>query len=184
MRRECLRDRSDQRAAAGRARPQTRRDETGAWRAPGAPLRRSFRVSRRGPVLRQFTGKFTRISAEGYDEFLKALNVGFLLRKAATASTPVMEITEVDGTWSMKTSTTLKAMELKFKLGVPFDEETTDGRKCTTTVTMKGNQLITEQKAKEKGVQDVTAVRTFEDDKLTITMTMGGVSSTHVYKRD
>merc|ERR1711915_584381 len=117
----------------------------------------------------QFTGKFTRVSAEGYDEFLKALNVSFLLRKAATASTPVMEITETDGNWSMKTSTTLKSMELKFKMGVPFDEETSDGRKCTTTVTMKGNQLFTEQKAKDKGVPDVTAVRTFEDDKLTMT---------------
>merc|ERR1712189_137683 len=55
-----------------------------------------------------------------YDEFLKALNVGFLLRKAATASTPVMEITESDGNWTMKTSTSLKAIELKFKLGEPF----------------------------------------------------------------
>merc|ERR1711915_818233 len=135
-------------------------------------------------IMVNFTGKFTRVSAENYDEFLKALNVGFLLRKAATASTPVMEITETDGNWSMKTSTTLKSMELKFKMGVPFDEETSDGRKCTTTVTMKGNQLFTEQKAKDKGVPDVTAVRTFEDDKLTMTMTVGGVTSTHVYKRD
>ena len=35
--------------------------------------------------------------------------------KAATASTPVMEITESDGNWSMKTSTSMKSMELKFK---------------------------------------------------------------------
>ena len=28
-----------------------------------------------------FLGKFTRVSAENYDEFLKALNVGFILRK-------------------------------------------------------------------------------------------------------
>ena len=39
-----------------------------------------------------------------------------LLRKAATFSTPVMEITEADGTWSIKTSTTMKTMELKFKV--------------------------------------------------------------------
>merc|ERR1739845_163369 len=86
----------------------------------------------------QFTGKFTRTSAENYEEFLKALNVGFLLRKAATASTPVMEITENDGNWVMKTSTSMKTIELKFKLGVPFQEDTTDGRKCETTVTMQG----------------------------------------------
>ena len=37
-------------------------------------------------------GKFERTSAENYDELLKALDVNFLLRKAATASTPVMEV--------------------------------------------------------------------------------------------
>merc|ERR1712127_294644 len=130
-------------------------------------------------VMVQFTGKFTRVSAENYDEFLKALNVGFLLRKAATASTPVMEITENEGNWTMKTSTSLKA-----KLGEPFDEETTDGRKCQTTVTMEGNKLITSQKAIKKGDKDVTAVREFADDKLTMSMTVDGVTSTQVYKRD
>ena len=46
----------------------------------------------------------------------QALDVGMLLRKAATVSTPVMEVTETDGTWSIKTSTMLKSMELKFKV--------------------------------------------------------------------
>ena len=80
-----------------------------------------------------FKGKYTRTNAEQYEEFLKvrsgpcfcsrsrieliqALDVGILLRKAATYSTPVMEITEADGTWNIKTSTTLKSMELKFKV--------------------------------------------------------------------
>merc|ERR1712055_702460 len=70
----------------------------------------------------QFTGKFTRTSEENYNEFLKALNVSYILRKAATSSTPVMEISESDGNWVMKTSTSLKAIELKFKMGVPFEE--------------------------------------------------------------
>ena len=37
-------------------------------------------------------GKFERTSAENYDEFLQALKVNFLLRKAATASTPTMDV--------------------------------------------------------------------------------------------
>ena len=63
-----------------------------------------------------FKGSYTRTSAEQYEEFLKALDVSFLLRKAATVSTPAMDITEDAGTWSIKTSTTLKTMELKFKV--------------------------------------------------------------------
>jgi hypothetical protein len=46
----------------------------------------------------------------------QALDVNFLLRKAATVSTPVMEVSEEDGVWTIKTSTTLKSMELKFKV--------------------------------------------------------------------
>ena len=63
-----------------------------------------------------FKGSYTRTSADQYEEFLKALDVSFLLRKAATVSTPSMDITEDAGTWSIKTSTTLKTMELKFKV--------------------------------------------------------------------
>ena len=39
-----------------------------------------------------YVGKYDRISAENYDEFLSELSVNFLLRKAATASTPVFEV--------------------------------------------------------------------------------------------
>ena len=42
------------------------------------------------------TGSYTQTSNEGYEEFLKKLNVGFILRKAAMASTPVMTIAEVE----------------------------------------------------------------------------------------
>ena len=82
-----------------------------------------------------FKGKFERISAENYEEILKvrfctykhlldfthqfpcqALEVNFLLRKAATASTPSLDITESGGEWSIKSSTTLKTVELKFKV--------------------------------------------------------------------
>ena len=63
----------------------------------------------------QMTGSYTRVSEEGYEDVLKALNVGFMLRKAALASTPTMTITEAGGSWTMITKTTMKSMELKFK---------------------------------------------------------------------
>ena len=66
--------------------------------------------------MEAFIGKFTRTSAENYEEFLKELGVGYLLRKAATISTPTMEVSESNGVWTITTSTTLKSMELKFKV--------------------------------------------------------------------
>ena len=65
-----------------------------------------------------FKGKFERTSAENYEEFLKAMDVGYLLRKAATVSTPTLEVTESGGVWSFKTSTTLKSIDLKFKVSL------------------------------------------------------------------
>jgi hypothetical protein len=38
-----------------------------------------------------------------------------MMMQAATSSTPVMEISESDGNWIMRTSTTLKKIELKFR---------------------------------------------------------------------
>ena len=66
--------------------------------------------------MEAFKGKYTRTSAEKYEEFLKEMNVSYLLRKAATISTPTLEVSESDGVWTIKTSTTLKSMELKFKV--------------------------------------------------------------------
>ena len=78
-----------------------------------------------------------------------------LMRKAATASTPTMEITQNGNKWKMATKTVLKTVELNFEIGVPFDETTTDGRKAKTTVTMEGNKLITNQIATEPGKKNV-----------------------------
>ena len=66
-------------------------------------------------------GKFERISAENYEELLKELSVGWFLRKAAVASTPVMEFTEENDTWTIKSSTSLKTVELKFKVILIFE---------------------------------------------------------------
>lgn len=40
----------------------------------------------------KYLGKYDRVSADKYDEFLKELGVNMLLRKAATASSPVFEV--------------------------------------------------------------------------------------------
>ena len=42
----------------------------------------------------QIEGNYIRTEEKNYDKFLTALGVGFLLRKAATASTPSMTISK------------------------------------------------------------------------------------------
>jgi fatty acid-binding protein 3 len=122
-----------------------------------------------------FVGKYERVSAEKYDDFLKTLDVNFLLRKAATVSSPVMEVAKEGDLWSIKTSTSLKSMELKFELGKEFEETTADGREVTAVVTLEGNKLITVQKAKKAGEKSTKSVREFNGDEVIQTMTIDGV---------
>merc|ERR1712142_455130 len=121
-----------------------------------------------------FKGKYERTSADNYEEMLKVLDVNFLLRKAATASTPVMEVMEEGGVWNIKTSTTLKNMELKFKLGEEFEETTPDGREVKAIVTHEGDKFISVQTATKEGQKSTKVTREFLGDKVEQTMEITG----------
>ena len=116
----------------------------------------------------KYLGKYDRVSAEKYDDFLKELGVNMLLRKAATASSPVFEVT-YDGdseTWNFKTSTVLKSMELKFKLNEEFDEKTPDGREVKAKVTKEGDSFISVQNAVKDGEKSTKIIREFKGDEV------------------
>merc|ERR1711926_42248 len=141
----------------------------------GSHTRHMEAVSSSQCKMDSFKGKFERTSAEKYEEFLKALDVNFMLRKAATISTPVMEITNEGDTWTIKTSTTLKTMELKFKLDEKFDETTPDGREVEAIVSLEDNKIVTVQKAKKSGQKSTKSIRELVGDELVYTMTIDGV---------
>ncbi|XP_076045927.1 fatty acid-binding protein-like [Oratosquilla oratoria] len=127
------------------------------------------------------TGKYTLDSSENFDEFMKALGVGMVMRKLGNTSKPTVELTEKDGEYHLKTSTTLKNSEISFKLNEEFDETTFDGRECKTTFTLEGNKLTQTQKT-DKG-KDVIYIREFSEDQMVMECTCDGVTSKRVYKR-
>merc|ERR1712098_111619 len=99
----------------------------------------------------------------------------FSTKESCYRSTPVMEITEDGGVWTITTSTTLKTMELKFKLGEEFDETTPDGRDVTAVVNLEGGKIVTVQKAKKEGQKSTKSVREMNGaDELIYTMTIDG----------
>ena len=69
-------------------------------------------------------GTFKQTKQEGYESILTKLDVNILKRKAALASTPVMEITEDGGRWKIISKTILASFELNFEIGVPFEHTT------------------------------------------------------------
>ena len=133
-----------------------------------------------------YAGKYKRTSADKYEDFLSKLGVGFMTRKAATASTPTMEISETaPGKWKIVTATTLSKTELNFEFGVAFDEKTPDGRETSTTVTKEGdNTWITSQKNKKSGGKDVTVRRTFTDAGIDVEMICDDVVSKQFFTRE
>lgn len=78
-------------------------------------------------------------------------------RKMGATVSPVVELTEKDGVYTLKTTSTFKNTEIKFKLGEEFDEDTVDGRKVKSVCTLEGNKLIQVQ----KGDKNTTIEREF-----------------------
>ena len=69
----------------------------------------------------QITGTYVRTSEEKYEDFLSKLGVGWMLRKAATAGTPTMEITQNGNKWRMETKVLMKSVLLEFELVIEKD---------------------------------------------------------------
>lgn len=119
-------------------------------------------------------------SSENFDEYMKALEVNFALRKIANLAKPSLHITIDGDNWNVQTHSTVKNTEIKFKLGEEFEETTADGRTVKTTCTVEGdNKLIQSQ----KGNPDSVLTRVVEGDTLTLTCEAKGVVCTRVYKR-
>jgi len=128
------------------------------------------------------TGKFKLTKSENFDEYMKALGVNLMLRKMASTATPVTEITQEGDDWNIKTTTTFKTTEIKFKLGEAFDEVTADGRNCKSTITKDGdNTLVHEQ---ECNGQKLKILREFSDTEMKMVLEApGNVTSTRFYQK-
>lgn len=102
-----------------------------------------------------------------------------MLRKVGMNVTPTVQlIKNDDGTYTLRTTSTFKNTDITFKLGEEFDEETLDGRKVKSKMTLDGNTLTQEQ----GGAKPSTIVRTFSDNEMVAKMKVGDVECTRHYK--
>ena len=129
-------------------------------------------------------GTYLRIQEENYDVFLSKLGVSFILARAVTRVAPTMVITQHGNEWKIVTKSIFKPVELNFELGVPFEEISTDGRRCKTTITMEGDStLITDQVGTELGNKSVKTIRDFTDEGIYVQMICEDVISRQLYRR-
>lgn len=126
-----------------------------------------------------------------------------MMRNMAKVQTPTVEISTDGDTMTLKTITTFKTQEIKFKLGEEFEEKRLDGSVVKSTVTLDGNKVSLRTLllplwliqhsliciSREQLVQHQAAdtpcdiIREMDGDKLKTVCKCGEVVSTRVYKR-
>ncbi|XP_026146454.1 fatty acid-binding protein, brain-like [Carassius auratus] len=127
-----------------------------------------------------FCGTWKLVSSDNFDEYMKALGVGFTMRQVGSVTKPMHIISKEGDKVVVKTQSTLKNTEISFTLGEEFDETTLDDRHCKSTVVMDGDQLVHVQKWDGK---ETTHVRQVKDGKMVIKLTFGDVVAVRNYEK-
>ncbi|CAD5113043.1 DgyrCDS2240 [Dimorphilus gyrociliatus] len=92
--------------------------------------------------------KWRSNTIENFDNFMKELEVGFLLRKAGGMATTYYQLSLNGDTINFKYKIATKKGDLYFKLNEEFDEVTPDGRKVKSTFFMEDGKFKQIQKGK------------------------------------
>ncbi|NP_001089252.1 fatty acid binding protein 4, adipocyte L homeolog [Xenopus laevis] len=132
--------------------------------------------------MESFCASWALIDADSdnFDMYMKAVDVSSFMRKAAGASKPDVIISKDGDVIKIRSESTFKNHEICFKLGEEFDEETADGRKTKTNVTLENNVLVQLQKWKGK---ESTIKREIKDDQMVTTCIAGDITAKRTYKK-
>uniref|UniRef100_A0A7N5JND6 Fatty acid-binding protein 5-like n=1 Tax=Ailuropoda melanoleuca TaxID=9646 RepID=A0A7N5JND6_AILME len=128
-----------------------------------------------------FLGKWRLISSEGFEDYMKELGVGMAMRKMGNMAKPDVIISKNGDTYTVKTESTFKTSEFSFKLNEKFDENTIDGRKTQTLITLDDNNVLTQ--VQQWDGKETTITRKIEDGKLIVECVLNGVKCTRVYQK-
>ncbi|CAI5452831.1 unnamed protein product [Caenorhabditis angaria] len=139
-------------------------------------------LQKKMPIANDIVGKWNFVSSENFDEYLKAVGVGWAVRTIATKTKPTLDFVIEGDEWRMTSTSTFKTFTLKFKLGVPFDDKTADGRDTGNVVTVENDRLIHVETGKNGGA-DSRIERYIENGKLIIVCSSGSAKSTRVYEK-
>ena len=94
--------------------------------------------------FQEYLGTYDQKEAKNYLEFLDDLGLNKLLKKAATASDPVLEVNydEETNIWRFKTCTKITCDNLSFKIDEEYNRKTIDGREVIIKAIQKGKAIL------------------------------------------
>ncbi|XP_056336186.1 fatty acid binding protein 4a [Danio aesculapii] len=133
-------------------------------------------------MVDKFVGTWKMTTSDNFDEYMKAIGVGFATRQVGNRTKPNLVVcVDEQGLICMKSQSTFKTTEIKFKLNEPFEETTADDRKTTTVMTVENGKLVQKQTWDGK---ESTIEREVSDGKLIAKCKMGDVVAVRTYVKE
>lgn len=121
--------------------------------------------------------KYKNTESKNFDDYMKELGVGYFTRTVGNSVQPTVELKKNGDKYTLLTTSTFKNSEIHFELGKEFEEETLDGRKVKSIITLDGNKLT----HKQGGNPPSTIIREFKDNEMIATMKVKNVVATRKY---
>lgn len=131
-------------------------------------------------MVEAFCATWKLTDSQNFDEYMKALGVGFATRQVGNVTKPTVIISQEGDKVVIRTQSTFKNTEISFHLGEEFEEITADDRNCKSVVSLEGDKLIHVQKWDGK---ETNFVREIKDGKMVMTLTFGDVVSVRQYEK-
>ncbi|CAF4011221.1 unnamed protein product [Rotaria sp. Silwood2] len=78
-------------------------------------------------------GSWDYVDGENFDAYMKEIGVSMIMRMTAKGVKPRLIINENNGTWTLRTESSIKTLSYDFVPGVEFEETTADGRHVKVT---------------------------------------------------
>lgn len=125
--------------------------------------------------------KYKLYNSENFDEFMKALEVGYMTRKASSLTFPIICLTKEGGRYIFTSQSSFKTIMTKFTPGVEFDDVTPDGRSVKNLITIQGNVLTEVHKDENGNVS--TFERIFSANEVKMTCKVDRVVCTRIYRQ-
>uniref|UniRef100_A0A8C9SWA7 Retinol binding protein 2b, cellular n=1 Tax=Scleropages formosus TaxID=113540 RepID=A0A8C9SWA7_SCLFO len=98
-----------------------------------------------------YSGRWEMVSNENFEDVMKALNIDFVTRKIAVHLAQTKVIIQDGDKFEIKTLSTFRNYEMKFTVGVEFEEHTKglDNRVVKTLIKWDGEKLVCTQKGEK-----------------------------------
>lgn len=118
--------------------------------------------------MAQMVGRYQLEKNENLDGYFKAIGVPYMARKMMAVSTPVVEISSQDDTWTIKTATMIRTTELKFKPGEEYEETMPSGDVLKNTTTIEDGKIMTVSRVPDGS--NTTRTYSFSEDGMLLTL--------------